>query len=210
MSTSRRIERAALVLLALGLVVDMWASRRTRAALLKLDERIDVLVQIHENQNQALQEPIRAPLPGEVFRSQQPPQGPGGSGAVAKAPPGGQPAAGRRANDQRRMRRVRGNTPAIQGADVLTRLYDAADRVAVEEDWSADRYDDVVFVFEDTTEQMRLLLEEVRAGGVPAQQVKREVVALRDDAQVQLEEILGPASFDRLRSYVAEAEGSRR
>lgn len=99
--------------------------------------------------------------------------------------------------DPRAARRAR-----EPGQGALNRLYDAADRMAADEGWDARTYDAVTAVFEDSMAGMVDLWSGMQSGDVQAAAARDEALAMRDDAQARLLEVLGQDGVDRLKGYM--------
>ena len=90
------------------------------------------------------------------------------------------------------------------GAQVLDRLYAAADDMAADEQWSDETYDQVSAVFERTTGEMADLFTEMKAGKVDVAAAKERALAVRDEATGELSTILGPEGLERLKGYIKD------
>lgn len=209
MSASRNAERVALVVLATLVVWDTWQLRRNTRTVDDLVERVAMseakLKQAGDLRSSKV--PMSSFSP-DLFK-------PRGGGATRDG--GAHPSArsdatapeGEAATPPRAQARAkrRSDVPAVPGAQVLSRLYDAADEMAADEQWSNETYEQVALVFEDATAQMKDLFDELKAKKVTPAQAKEQALRLRDDATGKLAGVLGKDGLQRLKGYIKDDAG---
>jgi hypothetical protein len=218
MSRTRWIERGVVALLiAVVGWQQMHITRQERAVqrlYVHVNELVDAQKMLHEALKQRPAAALRTPMPHEVFaRPKQAAQRSLDGEASVDALPQAQAmrAGKRRFNNQRKsLDRAQEHLPEASGATVLNRLYDAADVMAANENWDDATYNDVADVFEQTTTDMVDLWEDFRGGEVAPLDARDEVIALRDQAQDNLANILGEEGLEVLRQHVKAKAGNER
>ncbi len=108
------------------------------------------------------------------------------------------------------MRRQARKATQSPGAVLLDSLYEAADQMAVEEQWDAVTYDGVTRVFDDTMMRMNGLYDKAKAGDISMRDARREAMKLRNHAVDDLTDLLGEEGVLSLRdAFAGELEGIR-
>lgn len=217
MSRVRWIERALLAVALIVAVVSWRASSRTELRARSLEDRLTALADAQEQIALAAAR-TRVPSP-TLFRGQGgAPVDAGVRGPVDVPPP--EPAAAPRiqpadnplpqAMNQRSFRARADATSGGPAAQFLDTLYEAADRLAVEEQWDARTYDGVSQVFDTTMLEMNDLFLRTRNGEVPLREARRGAMAIRGQAMEDLRGLIGDDGVASLRAtFVDEAQALR-
>lgn len=122
-----------------------------------------------------------------------------GGGQLAD-PPSAPPAAvmGRTMLQQARKA---GESP---GAMVLDTLYQAADQLAIDEEWDALTYEDVTRVFDRTMMEANSVFERAQQGEITPAEARREAIQLRNKAINRLQDVIGSEGILALRDVVVD------
>lgn len=217
MEYGRTIERVVILTLVVVVSWQTYAVKRARLNLERALLRVEHLTERGRLYTESLveqglmDEDGNAIVP-EHFKHAAPPPSPlqpRPRRAQVERPPPAEPGqvVDPEAIQERRPRRRR--APPLPGAQVLNRLYDAADTMAVNEQWSQQTYDDVVFTFEETAEEMKFLWQDLKAREIDVYQAREEVDLLRDDTNARLAAILGDQGLERLKDRILEEAGQR-
>ncbi len=189
---TRLVERILLVVLAVAALGLAWTASTQRRRLDDLAARVaDTEMRLRMVGEAAKLRAAHVPAP-DLFQPNAKAQAPrpGAAEGGSKRPGPGAAA--------------RGRTPPVPGANVLDHLYEAADELAVSEQWDDATYDGVAQVFDDTTSTMLDLWKDVQGGRVSIAQARKQAMEVRESAQVRLQAVLGEEGFDRLRSRIKE------
>ena len=186
---ARRIER---VLLVLGLVALAWlgswvVSLRERTQ--ELSARVAELEVRVRGVSEAAKIARTVSLP-----TPEAPAAHGGKGEASKAGKG-RPGPAAKARDR---------NPPVPGAELLERLYEAADDLAASEQWDDPTYEAVARVFEETSDSMNTLFASVKAREITMSAARKEAIAVRDRAQTRLREALGDQGFAKLKDRIQD------
>lgn len=216
MRGSRTLERVilgVLVLLAGWQQVRLGRQERAMAALVAHAEELAAAQrELAEAARQRAIAPLRAPLPGELYSAARPKAAPSRGEPAGRderddppafdGPVEPRPGARRFAQQRAAIARVEQRLPQNPGAVVLDRLYEAADEMAVREQWDDQTYDEVAEVFETTTGGILDLWADLKEGEVAPIEARDEALALRDQAHERLAGILGEDGLEVLRQHV--------
>lgn len=222
MEYGRIIERGVIFVLVVAISWQTYAVKRARVNLERALLRVENLTErsrlyteslveqglMDEDGNAIVPEHMKRPPapPPDLFSEQQPRP----RRAQIERPPPAEP--GQLVDpaqiEERRPRRRR--APPLPGAQVLNRLYDAADNMAMNEQWSQQTYDDVVFTFEETAEEMKFLWQDLKAREIDVYQAREEVELLRDDTNARLAAILGDEGLERLKTHILDEAAAKR
>ncbi len=210
-------ERVLLVLLIAVVGWQAEQSRSDRRLLDKIGETVLAMEGTVKENTTALVALRSAPPPEAVPCIPSGPGGPGGG-------PGGGERSGRAgrgeggANGPQGVtvdpagaggpRAARAKRMAAMPGNVLARMYDAADRMAEDENWDDATYDQVTGVFEESAGRAATLFEELQAGTLQPVDARDQAVALRDEVTTKLVGVLGPEGVARLKGYVGRAEAA--
>lgn len=185
---ARRIER---VLLALCIVAIAWVGSwvvsvrdRTQELSARVAE-LEVRVRTATDAARAARA-VSAPTPE--------PASPTGRAEASKAGKG-RPGPAAKARDR---------NPPVPGAELLERLYEAADDLAASEAWDDPTYEAVARVFEETSDSMNALAASVKARETTMSAARKEAIAVRDRAQTRLRDALGDAGFAKLKDRIQD------
>lgn len=80
----------------------------------------------------------------------------------------------------------------------VNHFYDAADRIAEQENWSVETFDAVNEVFDITTESFEAIVTDYQAGQIDLKEAKLELADQREAALADLTDILGKEGVARL------------
>lgn len=100
--------------------------------------------------------------------------------------------------------KARDKNPPVPGAELLERLYEAADDLAASEQWDDPTYEAVARVFEETSDSMNALFASVKARELTMSAARKEAIAVRDRAQTQLRAALGDEGFAKLKDRIQD------
>jgi hypothetical protein len=104
---------------------------------------------------------------------------------------------------------ARDKTKGNAFAGLLDHLYQVADDLAEEEDWSPETYDRVSEIFEWTAGELTALQKQVVSKQVNAADAKQKALQVRDEAGRQLGEVLGPDAMARLKQAWLDDRAAR-
>ncbi|MCB9682497.1 MAG: hypothetical protein H6733_13615 [Alphaproteobacteria bacterium] len=210
MSWSRRIERLVLVVLVVVTGFTAWSAQRAGRSVRELTLRVDEMEVRARMMAEAAKLQAATPLPPDMFDRPSTPAPPArnGGGGNRGGGPGPAPAGNDGSADGGRRpgpgANAKARVPPVPGANVLSHLYDAADTMAVKEDWDPETYDEVASVFEETTTAMVGLWEELKAGQVNVGQARQRALDVRNDAQDRLAAVLGEDGLERLKAEIRD------
>jgi hypothetical protein len=207
-------ERVLLVVLAATVLVEAQSIRDQRRMLDKIGEAVVADQSTCQAMNEALEgvkaridalpTPVCAPAaaagawggaPGAAGVERARAGGAAGASATDPASPEALAAGGRTSSRARRF----ANMPA----NVLSRMYDAADRMAEDEGWDDATYDQVAGIFEASAGRAVELFGELQAGTLTPVDARDQAMALRDEVTGKLEGVIGADGVTRLKGYLA-------
>lgn len=213
--TRRTAERILAVGLLAGLIAQTWALRQARG---DAREAWDEVARMEAEREAALADVRRS------IRDLPPPEV-GGAPAPPPAPSQAEPDSDRQVlglpldeperpklTGRERFQEVRSRLAEFNrtGELPLDNLYEAMDRIALEEGWDDATYDDVTLVFEQSMDIFGDTWLDLREGRLTLPQARQRLVRTREDAVNALQTRLGPDEFARVRaSLVEEARAMR-
>lgn len=207
------IDRVILVLLVLALGNSYLAHRRTMVELTRIrnhQEQLAAAVGALQTTQQNLAKvalkattgtdnPVASMLPAPVAPAAPPALAPAATaGSRVRGPARAARAEGRRT----RLSRMK----TTSGAEIITRMYDGADRMAEDKRWDEATYERVTGVFEASFDVFREVQEDMMSGAMTPAQAKREVISERQVAIDSLTDILGEDGLRELALSIRNTE----